>query len=521
MRHPLCNVPTALSVVLLAAVFFRATSAPIAPVDTWNHWKYGEWIWQHRKLPEREPFAGDIGDPNRRLVDPAWLAEVAGYLVYARAGMEGIALFYGLAEVLKMALLLAAYRRVSGSSWLALLGAVLVQAGSWGQFGVFRPEVLGEVCWAAVLCVTSPQRKEGNEPAGLEDSAHPTRHVWPLVILPVVFALWANLDASFVLGLLFLAVLLGGRFLQLQGGRDPGFHWLALAAAASAAAACVNPYGPSLIGTVLTNARGAFLQGAFEWQPLVPLATYSAQAFAASVLIVLATLRFSPRPFSAADGRLLAVFGLAAWFVGRLLPWWMMLWPFVLLPHWREIVASGQWLVAREDKRLPILATSRWPLAAAAAVAVALVLASGSGRWLLRGAPRPEAEQVAPGTPVEVAEQLDSVLQRRSARIFAPLPWCDYLLWRMPPAGSAFVYDQYDDAIPPKLLLAHAHILLMRRAPDDWRTLLDRHGIGVLALSADGRGKELFEHFLHGKEPGWQTVYVNAKATELIAERVR
>jgi hypothetical protein len=138
----------------------------------------------------------------------------------------------------------------------------------------------------------------------------------------------------------------------------------------------------------------------------------------------------------------------------------------------------------------------------------------------LRGAARPEAEQFAPGTPVEVAEQLDSVLRRQPARVFAPLPWCDYLLWKMPSAGSLFVYDQYD-AFPPKQLLTHAQILIMRRAPDDWRTLLNRHGIGVLALSADGRGKELFEHFLHGKEPGWQIIYVNAAATELIAERVR
>ena len=61
MRNSLRDIPTALSILLLAAVFYRATAAPIAPVDTWNHWKYGEWIWQHQKLPEREPFSGSGG----------------------------------------------------------------------------------------------------------------------------------------------------------------------------------------------------------------------------------------------------------------------------------------------------------------------------------------------------------------------------------------------------------------------------------------------------------------------------
>jgi len=540
MRHPLRELPTALGILLLAAIFFRAASAPIAPVDTWNHWKYGEWIWQHEKLPDREPFSPGTSDSNRPVVDPAWLAEVAGYLVYARAGMEGIVLFYGLAEVLKTVLLLAAFRRVCGSPWLGLFGAVLVLAGSWDRFGIFRPEVLGEVCWAAVLFlvgwaessrrtgITRPQPQQGIDPVGLQDSAHPTSNIPALGLLPCIFVLWANLDASFVVGLFCLAVLVIGQF--LQGDHDRGLRGLVLATAASWAAASVNPYGPSLIGTVVSHVRSGLLQGVPEWQPFIPLATYSAKAFAISVLVVLATLRFSPRPFSAADALLLATFGLATWFAGRLLPWWMMLWPFVLLPHWREIgnrVRGAHPMTTRVRSMRPTLplawsklAACRWPAAAAITVGIAIVLASGTGRWLLRGAARPEAEQVAPGTPVEVADQLDSLLSRRTARVLASPLWCDYLLWRMPPAGTLFVYDQYD-AFPPKNLAAYVRIVTMQPPPDDWRTLLDRYGIDVVALSAEAPRKDLFAHFLHGKEPGWQIFYVNTAATELVAERVR
>src|SRR5262245_23818505 len=151
IRHSFAIRHSSFVILLLAAVFYRATSAPIYHLETWDHWKYGEWIWEHKKLPEHEPFALMVGEQRWPLVDTAWLSQVAGYLVYSRAGMEGIALFYGLVEVLKTALYFAAFRRVSGSPWLALLGVVAVQAGLWASFGVFRPQALGEVCWAVVL----------------------------------------------------------------------------------------------------------------------------------------------------------------------------------------------------------------------------------------------------------------------------------------------------------------------------------------------------------------------------------
>src|SRR5262245_41306469 len=140
----------ALAFLLLAVVFYRASAAPIWHLDTWSHWKYGEWIWQHGRLPDREPFTPGFSEPEK-LTDTLWLSQLACYLVYARLGMEGIALFYGLVEVAKTALYLAAYRRVSGSLGWAVVGVALMLAARWTFFGVFRPQVLGEVCWAAVL----------------------------------------------------------------------------------------------------------------------------------------------------------------------------------------------------------------------------------------------------------------------------------------------------------------------------------------------------------------------------------
>jgi hypothetical protein len=508
MRHPLF---TAASLVLLAAVFCRASNAPIQPFDTVNHWKYGEWIWQHKQLPAREPFAPAFSDQERPLVDTAWLGQVVCYLAYSCAGMGGISLLYGLVEVLKTALYLAAFRRVSGSPWLALLGVVLVQAGLWSTVGVFRPQTLGEVCWAAVLVVAGSRQQAAGAAGSRQraaDSTDERRLSLPAVccLLPAIFALWANLDASFVVGLIFLAVLLVGRV--LDGERDPR---LALATVLSAAAACINPYGPRLLATVFVNSRQFILEGMPAWQPLLPLASYGAQAFAASVLIVLVTLRYSPRRFSAGAVLLLLVFGLGAWFVERLLPWWLTLWPLVLLPHWRQEQQAAGTAGSRQQTAGSEMQAWKKGIAFCCLLPAACCLLF----LLFRGPP-----QFAAGTPVEVADQLKSLLAQRPARIFAPLAWGDYLLWELPPSGQVVLYSQYE-AFPWTHWEWYARVFRMRPEPDDLRTLLDRAGVSVMALSADPPGNDLFTHFLHGKEPGWQVVYVNEDVTALIAERVR
>jgi hypothetical protein len=503
----------ALVPVLLAAVFFRASNAPIHHLDTWDHWKYGEWIYQHHRLPEREPFTPSFSDQSRSLVDTMWLSQVAGYLIYTRVGMEGIALFYGLAEMLKAGLYLTAFRRLGGSLWLALLGILLVQAGLWSYFGVFRPQTLGETCWAAMLAAVALVVPNGGPR-------------WPLAAFPVIFLLWANFHGSFLLGLIVLGVLLAGHFFErsLRSGRlegavqDPVVRRLAIALGLSLAAACVNPYGPRLLSEVVNFRKNVNLQQVGEWRPMVPLASYGAKAFVFSVLIVLATTRYSPRRFSVCDAALLVLFGLGAWFSARMLPWWMTIYPFVLLPHWAAILrgrSPGASLIPA-SLTPPARTAIRW---AGIIVAGAVLVASDSGRWLFRSGPRPVQEQVVRATPVQLAERLKTCIDDRPARVFAPVEWSDYLLWELPASAQLFIYSHYE-AFPPERLRHADRILMMRPAPNDWRTLLDLYRFDVLALSADDPGKGLFDHFLKEGEPGWVTYYVGgAEPTELIVVR--
>lgn len=487
------KVALALAVVLLAAVFFRASNAPVWYLDTWGHWKYGQWITEHHRLPEREPFSvySDRGAP---LLDTWWLSQVLCYRVYAAGGVEGIALFFALVELTKAALYLGALRRASGSLALAVVGLALMQAGRWPYSLVFRPQAIGEVCWATLLFI----------------AARPPWPKWGVVAAPLLVALWANLHGGFLLAFVLLGALLLSRAGDVMKGRlrpsavldDAEVRRLGLTLALCLAATGLTPYGPRYLAEVVRFGRTPSLQMVVEWLPPVPLATFGSRALAASVLLVLATLRWSPRRFSPADTILLAVFGLGAWFATRLIPFWMTVWPFVLVPHWRAMIqrAGGDRFVA-DAAGQPATGGLRayWPLVPAGACALALILGSATGNWL-RGAPLPSRDRLRPETPVAIARALAESSPAPGFagppwRVFCSAEWSDYLVWALPSADQVYWYSHWH-CYSPQHINDGNYLLKLHGPPHDWRKIIDRYRFNALALRNDGDQDALFGYLL-------------------------
>jgi hypothetical protein len=546
------TIGKALVPVLLAAVFFRASNAPIHHLDTWDHWKYGQWICEHHRLPEREPFSL-YSEHDQPLLDSAWLSQVAGYLIYANLGMEGIALAYGLVEAILAAVYFMAFRRVSGSLLWAVLGVVLIHVGRWSYFGVFRPQTLGEMCWACLLLASAQWLAAGEEDRrtssvqAKSNKSLRAQFLW----VPLVFALWANLHGAFVLGFLLLGMVLAGRLVECArsarhwsaGLQDRLVRGLALLLPLSLAAACLNPYGPRLLAEVANFRKYPILDQVAEWQPIPPLATYGAKALALSIILVLVTLRYSPRRFRPAEVGLLAVFGLSAWFSARMLPWWMTVCPLVLLPHGAAISARPKKGTGPLQSQVPSpfsgglpvsrrpLAIGSWPITVGGVIAVGLLLASGSGRWLLSQHPRPVEEQFSRATPVEAEKRLEEWMARDPSqtrlRVFTSILWSDYLLWKLPPSAQLYLYTHWQLYHPRRL--AHQFRLLRMSpappSPDGWRTILERSRFNVLALSADDGVEDLLDYVLaEERRPGseWKIIYKGGDRrhpTEVLAIR--
>lgn len=521
-HHLATPLARALTPLLLAGIFFLANGLPIHHLDTWSHWKYGEWIWQHGRLPTHEPFS-PYSDRQTPLYDTWWLSQVLCYLVYSRLGMEGIALFYGIVTAARTALYLVAFRRLSGSLLLAVLTTVLMQVGLWEFFGNFRPQVLGELCWAALLAVLSTpygevRRQETEDRRQEAGGRGQMPGIVALVLIPLIVALWANLHGAFPLAFVLLGTLLVGRFLDqawtlrnpIAALRQADVQRWAAALGLAVVAACANPYGPKLLLAALNFGKMPVLDYVNEWQPVPPLSRLSSVAFAGAVGLALVTARLSPRRFSAADVLLLVGFALPAWLALRMIPWWLTICPFVLLPHWKAILDK---ITSRKDLG-PANGAQVLQLSGVL-LAVALLLGSGTARWLARGVPRPVEQQVSVLTPVRPAEAIKAWLAKdgprtpMTLRVFSASVWGDYFLWDLPPSATVYRYSHWNCYSPQRMTDAE-HLLLCSGPPHDWRRLIDQYRLNALALRGDGRSSLLFDYLLREAErpeSEWQILY--------------
>jgi hypothetical protein len=459
-----------LILVLLAAVFVRAGGVRVANLDSWGDWKVGQWIWEHRSLPRHEPFS-PYSDPQRTMRDTSWLAEVTYYLASARGGLEGVALFHALLETAKAGLFLLAVRRGTGSLGTALAATILMEAACWPYFDAIRTSTPGEVCFAALLLAC----------------AGPVPRWAGVLAVPALFALWANLGPTFSYGLMVLAGLLLGRFLQeararralTAAGRDPGVRRFALMLALAAGAACCNPSGTAVFHDAFAPADPLTVLLARLWPNTVPVQLWESRVLIASVLAVLVVLRLSPRAFTPAEVLLTATFCLWAWYDKRVAPWWLMLAPWLLAPHLLAIALAAQGTAPREAAARSRLRGLALPLLAG--VAAVLVLLSPAARWAM-GHPRPVEERVGKMIPYPLVADLKE--QRTTPlRVFTePFWWGDYVLWELPPGSQVFWYSRPEGHLARRGGASPGADL----TADEWRALVERYRFNALVVFQEG-----------------------------------
>ena len=218
-----------LAVALVLCATWLATSFNrLNHTDLWGHLSFGRWMVEHHALPRCDPFRS-FAEPERFLNVP-WLSQLLGYLWYQALGAEGMVLGHALLLTVAVGwLALAVAGRGVSASWAAVAAAAAYVL-CLPVVGTLRPQVFGMVAFVGALWAISqlPRR----------------RH--PLVWLPLLFALWANLHGSFLVG---LAVL---------GGFAAGYTWDAWREARSLRAAWNQP-GVARAWLALAAQRGGRL----------------------------------------------------------------------------------------------------------------------------------------------------------------------------------------------------------------------------------------------------------------------
>jgi len=459
--------PAAFGVVLLLALFFLFLSRrPLWHTDLWAHLAYGRLIVADRGLPRTEPLMSlSQGVP---FVDLPWLSQVLAYAVFRWEGIPALQFLYAASITACLGLLAYGTARQTGLIWPAMLAAAAC-AGLEMQQLVIRPQLAGLACFV-LLFVYLTRRQLGRER-------------W--FVVPILFATWANLHASFVVGLALLTALAAGRgadvlrrTANLQAVyRDSRFRTLSILLLPAALAVLLNPDGWTIFRDVWETASNPNLADLVEWRPL-DIEMRQGQAAAVAVLGLIVLYRLTPRRVSSAEFLLLIGLGGAALRTSRMIVWWAPVAAYYLAIH-----AAATWRQFRRGRSIARVAVRRsaspgWALAAAVTVG-GIAACTPLGIVLFSGIRTDPHESLSAATPLGATDFLNA--HPPQGQIFNAYEWGDYLLWAGPKNLRIFVAS-HAHLVPTDVWQDYMRVIRLRSG---WETILDHYGVNAAVLDPE------------------------------------
>jgi hypothetical protein len=221
---------------------------PITDPDVWWHLRTGQWIVEQGNVTATDPFSSYGQD--KPWVAYSWLFEVGLYGLFQAFGLTGILLFRVLMSFVVLVVIHAMVVRheprfaratvITGIAFLAL--APILNERPW----------LFSILFCALTLEAIRSLRDGPG----------SKAVW---LLPLGYALWANLHIQFVYGLFLLGLACAAPLLdRLVFGREvdpsakaagsPGWWKLVALTGACVAATLINPYHVGLYGVALEYA---------------------------------------------------------------------------------------------------------------------------------------------------------------------------------------------------------------------------------------------------------------------------
>jgi hypothetical protein len=223
---------TAILALLYLIPIFQAM-VPIGDLDIWWRLRTGQWVVENRAIPFTDVFSAQ--GVEKPWIEYSWLFEVLVYAVHAQFGLSGLVYF-----IVAMALMIAfaahQLARRAASPILAETALVASALVAMKPLMTPRPWLFTILFFTIELWIIARARQSENE-----------RLLW---VLPLMFALWANLHIQFVYGLAVLGLFLTeaamktccGWFGYKLAGPSVSVGRLALVALGCFAATMLTPY---------------------------------------------------------------------------------------------------------------------------------------------------------------------------------------------------------------------------------------------------------------------------------------
>ncbi|MDA0586809.1 MAG: hypothetical protein O3C17_02245 [Planctomycetota bacterium] len=488
-------------VLSLTFVFFNLL--PLSHTDLWGHLSYGRQIVSERAIPQTVPLMPlSEGVP---FIDGAWLTQVLGYGAWTVGGRAAMAFLFALSVTLSSGFIMMRVRQKTGSGLFALLAFGLLLWVDWKQLMIVRPQVAGLVMFCGLFSFLTSKKWHGS--------------LW--VGVPVLFALWANMHGSFMVGLGLLGAFTIGRAVDLlrRTGkvkmllRDRWVFRYLLLTELAAVATLVNPYGLALHAEVLSFGQNANLADIIEWKPL-SIRMFQGQAAAAVALMLIVFYRFSPRRVSTTELILLAGLGVGALWTSRMILWWAPVAAYFVALHGHSIYR--RWRQA-EPATEPPRTASLWTVVSLGIAFLAFEishmgnvtvdLATGKTE---KARDRMNKVAVSDMTPVLVVDKyLNKVYGGKNpptGLVFNTYEMGDYLTFAGPRNMKLFL-NSHAHLVPTDVWKAYMGISEFGR---DWESELARYGVNMVIMDNITRKSSQTFFYESGK---WNLDYQDATVT--------
>ncbi|HET7010073.1 MAG TPA: hypothetical protein VFI11_04805, partial [Anaerolineales bacterium] len=390
---------------------------PSIDTDTWWHLRAGDWILSHGEILRQDVFSSTM--QGAEWIYPGWLAQIVMRGLFGAGGLGALSL---LTAVSVLVGLVAVWPLLEGP--LLLRSAVLLLAAVTSSiYWSARPQILSFALTGITLWI-------------LDGARASPRRLW---LLPVVFAVWANLHGGFAIGLILVGASVVAEILEIAVG-DPARgirldqawrsrkaalgRWVGWASI-SAVAVGVNPFGWQMLlypwKTVSIEALQLYIQ---EWQS-PDFHSAATQPFLAMLVLLLLSVAGSRRPMTATEvvrGAAFTTLGLLA--ARNIAPFALVVAP-ILARHLTSSLERWEHLWPR-SRPLNERLTRPVNMVLAVALTVAAIL------WgSLQLQPRSLEAHVARTIPTQAFEWLAA--RPASGIFFHSYNWGGYVLWRLYP----------------------------------------------------------------------------------------
>lgn len=393
-----------LMLILVYAALATIVMRPVTDPDVWWHLRTGEWILEHRGVPWTDPFSSyGLGKP---WIAYNWLFEVFFYGLYRALGLFGPLVYV---TVVAVAIALALHRFIMHFEKRFTRAAALTALGIGAMSSIIMPR--SYLCSILFFIVE----------LHILFAVRESKSARPLLVLPPLFALWANLHIQFIYGLLALGLAVAEalvyRYVPGEANEEApraGPLWpLVITAVASSLATLMTPYHVHLHASILGVVRQT---GPFDWVIELTAMDFRQPAHWVVLALTLGAAYVLGRerriePFPA----LLFVAGVLLAFRARRDVW-------VVVVIALAIVAQGSPGRSRREARLT------WRRMCVAIVGIAVVFV---GLGFYRDvSPHGVEAALAKEYPVDAARFVEA--QGYEGPLFNPYDWGGYLIWRLP-----------------------------------------------------------------------------------------